>query len=223
MREGDDGRRTTDHGTEPDAVAVAEWLNLFGAESVEGVGEDFAPRTLKEVLAGALGLGNSVGRLGEAMRVLGGGEERLAALAARLGLDRRTGTVGGQPFPAAALVTALGDGTVTLSGRWGPDLLEKAGARPLGPAPGEGDAVWSLDTLTREAPAVVIFAGDEPPPPDVVSRFRVRLSSTRLFHLDATRVNRPGPSLVRTVELLAAAVHGAAAGVRPAPGELVPL
>ena len=181
------------------------------------------PRTLKDVLSGVLAAGRAAGTLPEAMRVVGKGEERLAVLAARLGLDRRTGTIAGRPFPAAALITAFDADTVTLAGRWGPDLLEKAGARPLGPAPGEGDAVWSLDTLVREAPAVVIFAGDEPPSSDVVSRFRAGLPGVRLFHIDAARVNRPGPSLVRTVELLAAAVHGAAAGITPTPGELVPL
>ena len=181
------------------------------------------PQTLKGVLDRVLTDARAAGRLPEAMRLLGDGELRLAQLAARLGLDRRTGTVGGRPFPTAALITALDADTVTLTGRWGPDLLERAGARPLGPAPGEADAVWSWEALGGAAPAVVILAISGELPVDVGDRIRKGVPGVRVCALDGALVNRPGPALVRTVELLAEAVHGAASGVEAGPDAPRPL
>src|SRR5690606_18357420 len=61
----------------------------------------FAPATYKQVLDRALALSRTVGRMGEAMRLLGDGEARLRALHRRIGLTR-SGR-GGEGWPRVAV------------------------------------------------------------------------------------------------------------------------
>ncbi len=198
--------------------AAAEWLALFGADPAAAARFPFAPTTLKTVLSGALDLGRAAGRLPEAMRVLGEGEGRLAALAARLGLDRRAGTVGGRPFPTGVVVTGVDASGVRVMGRWGPDVLERAGVAPLGPASGDVDQDWSWEELAQAAPDVVVLAagggalhagGPDAGAAGAAARIPEAVPGVRVVGVEAALVNRPGPALVRTVERVADAVHGA--------------
>ncbi len=211
--------------------AVSEWLVAFGARDA-GVAAPFAPATLKQALDGALELGRGAGCLPEAMRVLADIELRLAALGTRMAIDRRAGTVAGEPAPRVAVVGAVNRVGLVLSGRWVPDLAALAGAEAVLTTSGGRDVAATPGELARAGAGTVVLAIPGALPADALNRYRQvsiseswqPLDGARVVALDGNRfVTVPGPALPRAVELLGAAVHGDAAGVSAAKEEMLAL
>jgi len=189
----------------------------------------FAPATLKQALDGVLSLARAADRLPDAMRMLAEIEMRIGAVGSAIGRDRRGGTVGGQPAPRVAIATAVSEGEIVLGGRWVPDLAAAAGAEAVLVRAGEDDLSSTPAELARAGPALLVLAL---PGVHVAGALRTHgvlrasagwqpLRRTPTVAIDGRRyVVAPGPSIVRAVELLAAAIHGYRPAPAPAPVEL---
>ncbi|MFN3595723.1 MAG: ABC transporter substrate-binding protein [Rubricoccaceae bacterium] len=210
----------------PDRATLETALGaaLAGAGSAPATLVDFAPSTLKQALDAALALGRAAGRLPEAMRVVAEGEARLRALAARLRLDRRAGTVAGRPFPTLVCVEWVAPPMT--AGHWTPDLALLAGGRALLAAPGARSAYVTWDEIAAADPDVLVVAACGRPLEASARDLAARAGAWsglraaragRAFVADGDRLfNRPGPSLVEAAEVLAAALHPEAAPPPPA-------
>jgi iron complex transport system substrate-binding protein len=114
-------------------------------------------------------------------------------------------------------------------GHWTPGLVELAGGEPILADPGANSRVLDWDAITAADPDVVIVApcgydlatsvGAVAALTPAAARAFASLHAVRggrAFVVDGNAyVNRPGPRLVDTAELFAAAIAGDA-GVRPA-------
>ncbi len=109
-------------------------------------------------------------------------------------------------------------------GHWTPELVERAGGEPILANPGANSQVIAWDAIAAADPDVVIVT---PCGFDLAATVRAvgELSSVpgwttlralrdgRAFALDGNAyVNRPGPRLIDSAELIAAALHGEWAG-----------
>ena len=186
---------------------------------------DFAPATLKQVLDAALDLGRRSGVLGDAMRTVADGERRLRTLADRVG-----GRRGARARPTVACVEWV-DPPMT-AGHWTPDLVEHAGARPVLSASGARSRTARWSEVAEADPDVLVVAacgrGVEASLADLAacepewSALRA-VATGRAFVLDGDRLfNRPGPSTVRSAEVLASVVWGEAAGIVAGRDEAAP-
>jgi hypothetical protein len=206
----------------PNHQAASAWLAAVGA-SHDRVG-DYQPRTLKQVLDGALALGAAAGRLEEAMRLVAGIEIRLAELARTLHIDRRSGSVAGVPAPRIAIVSAIDRGDIVLPGGWVPGLAAAAGAAAVGPVEGGPDVRIAASRLSMLAPDVVIVALDRPPAHVPARTHKTILEAGRrggaVQTIDGTRFIKPDPLVARSIELIAYIVHRELSGVTPEAGEV---
>ena len=200
--------------------AARAWLTEFGAAGAPAA--RFAPATLKQALDGALELGRAAGRLSEAIRVLANIELRLGALGTRLGVDRRAGTVAGAQAPRVAILNAVNSVGIVLAGRWAPELATLAGGAAVLTRPGGPDLAASPADLVDAGTDVLVLALTETNLADAAVTYREVssretwrvLAGVRVVVLDGIRfINKPGPTLVRSAELMAAGIHGQAAGV----------
>lgn len=188
-----------------------------------------APMTFKQALDAALELGRRVGRLREAMTVLGRYEARLQALRARLGA-RRDGSLDGRPPPRVAVVEWVAPPMT--AGHWAPDVVRLAGGEPVGAEGGAPSRTTTWAALAEVDPDVLLVAACDRTVAQALADLEVVRGTTawddlravragRVAVLDgATYLNSPGPSLYRSVELVAAALHGPRAGVTVRPDEL---
>ena len=108
------------------------------------------------------------------------------------------------------------------AGHWTPGLVELAGGEPVLGNPGQNSRVLSWDDIAAGDPDVVIVApcgfGLERAqreiaalPPDAARAFAAlrAMRNGRVYAMDGNAfVNRPGPRLVDTAELFAAAIAG---------------
>ncbi|MEX0599153.1 MAG: ABC transporter substrate-binding protein [Rhodothermales bacterium] len=183
-----------------------------------------------EVLKSALALGRVVGRSSAAMQVVAEGERRLRRLRDRLGLQRTTSLA---EAPTVAVIEWL-EPAMT-AGHWTPDLVELAGARSVCARPGERSVQLNWEEMVQEDPYVLVLSpcgvGQEAAMDDLHylterpqwGRLRA-VRDGRVFLVDGNAFfNRPGPRLYRSIELLAAAVHGDRAEIGVASDEMVRL
>ena len=198
-------------------AALAEWTGarpqIFSME----------PMTFKQALDAALRLGRTVGRMPEAMRVIADGERRLRVLHERIG-RRRDGSLADRPTPTVACIEWIEP--LMTAGHWTPDLVDLAGGRAVCTEAGAPSQYIAWDALVAADPDVLAvvacgftieealrdlhFLSDRP---EWDALRAVRAGRVFVFDGDAY-FNRPGPRLYRSVELLAAALHGDA-GVEP--------
>jgi iron complex transport system substrate-binding protein len=171
------------------------------------------PSSLEDVFANILTLGELTGT-GDAARSL------VASLRARAGaLARR---VAGRPR-SRTLVLEWSDPPMS-GGHWAPGLVELAGGTPVLGNPGGDSQTLAWSAVSEADPDVVIVAPcgfgiaaalaaaaelQENP----AWRGLRAVREGRAFALDGNAyLNRPGPRLIDTAELLASAIHGVAAG-----------
>ncbi|MEP0549036.1 MAG: cobalamin-binding protein [Rhodothermales bacterium] len=203
-------------------AALADWTGarpqVFSLE----------PMTFKQVLDAALRLGRTVGRLPDAMRVVADGERRLRDLHERIG-RRRDGTLADRPTPTVACIEWIEP--LMTAGHWAPDLVDLAGGRTVCAEAGAPSQYVAWDAIVAADPDVLAvvacglgveqalrdlhFLSDRP---EWTALRAVRDGRVFVFDGDAY-FNRPGPRLVRSVELLAAAFHGDA-GAEPESWEM---
>jgi iron complex transport system substrate-binding protein len=198
------------YGQVADAVRVAD----TGPRLVS-----LEPTTLTEVLGTLTTVGALTGRSAEAATALADAERRLAAVA---------GAVAGRSRPRVVVLEWLDP--VWPVGHWVPDQVAAAGGTEvLGTAGAHTDPVgW--DAVVAAAPEVLVLAPCGLAPERTLAELPVLATRTGWSSLPAVRagrvwvvdgpayVNRPGPRVVRGVEVLAHVLHGIGT---VAPGEAV--
>jgi hypothetical protein len=213
-----------------DAVVVRTRVEAARVEAAGRRALVFAPRRYRDVLDGALTLARAADRLPEAFRALGDGEARLMALVRRLGISRRYGTVGGAPAPSVLLLDGLDP--LRAAGGWVPDLVTHAGGRPALAARSRSPRALVPADLPTAEPDVLVVALPGRSPEDALATWGAHggswpplgaLEEGRAWAVSGPLLHRPGPGLVRAVEVLAAVVHGERAGVEVPSGEAVRL
>jgi len=198
------------YGRVADAVRVAD----TGPRLVS-----LEPTTLPEVLGTLTTLGSLTGRSARAAAVLADAGRRLASVA---------GAVAGRPQPRVAVLEWLDP--VWPVGYWVPDQVAAAGGTEvLGVAGAHTDPVdWGA--VVDAAPEVLVLAPCGFAPERTLAELPVLTARAGWSSLPAVRsgrvwvvdgpayFNRPGPRVVRGVEVLAHVLHGIGA---VAPGEAV--
>jgi iron complex transport system substrate-binding protein len=158
------------------------------------------PRSLDEVLATIVTVGQHTGTQQRAARLVAALRARLAAVADR---------VAGQPRPAVAVIEWV-DPPFT-AGHWVPDLVTAAGGRPVAARPGGPSVQSSWDQIAAAGPEVVVVSpcGFHLDGAAAQAELAARqLPGLPVWAIDADGlVVRPGPRLVDGVEALAAIVH----------------
>jgi iron complex transport system substrate-binding protein len=171
------------------------------------------PRTLAEVL-------DCLRVVGDALGVPDVAADRIAALRARLDEVRRR--VDGRQVDRRPRVVALEWlDPVWPAGHWVPEQIELAGGVPLLASAGEHTAAIDWDRVVAAAPDVLLLLPCGFPPDRTRSELDVLTGRPGWADLPAVRdgavwvldgpayFNRPGPRVVRGVEVLAEVLHGA--------------
>lgn len=169
------------------------------------------PSSLEDVFATIAFLGELVDAREGAHALIARLRDRVEALRAHVAL--RT--------PARVLVLEWTDPPMS-AGHWTPGLVELAGGEPLLADPGANSRVLSWDAIAAADPGVVVVApcgydlanaraAIAALPPDAARAFGSlrAVRDGRAYALDGNAyVNRPGPRLVETAEIFAAAIGG---------------
>lgn len=163
------------------------------------------PKTLPEVVDGVL-------QVGEILGVPETAAARVRELEGRLARVREA--VADAPRPRVAAIEWLDP--LWPAGHWVPEQIEAAGGRPLPAEPGEHTGPMTAATLADARPDVILlmpcgFSPDrtmaEAKPSDWEGR------ADQVWVVDGpSYFNRPGPRVVRGVEVLAHVLHGVTAG-----------
>jgi iron complex transport system substrate-binding protein len=167
------------------------------------------PATLAEVLGTLTTVGSLTGRPAQAAAALADAERRLAAVAR---------AVAGRPRPRVVVLEWLDP--VWPVGHWVPDQVAAAGGTEvLGVAGAHTDPVeWAA--VVEAAPDVLVLAPCGLPPERTLAELPAlaarpgwpslpAVRSGRVWVVDGPAyVNRPGPRVVRGVEVLAYVLHG---------------
>lgn len=195
-----------------DAVRVADsGIRLVSLE----------PRTLAEVLGTLTSVGALTGTADAAAAALAGAHERLAAVAA---------SVAGRPRPRVVVLEWLDP--VWPVGHWVPEQVAAAGGTEvLGTTGGHTDPVpWSA--VVEAAPEVLVLAPCGFPPERTTAELPALTARPGWASLPAVRdgrvwivdgpayFNRPGPRVVRGVEVLAHVLHGIGS-IEPGEGRIL--
>jgi iron complex transport system substrate-binding protein len=167
------------------------------------------PRSLDDVLATILTVGQRTGAQRQAENLVTGLQRRLAVIA---------GQLAGRYRPAVAVIEWV-DPPFT-AGHWVPDLVTAAGGRPVAARTGTPSVQTSWDQIAAEQPEVVVVApcgfhlDGAAAQAELVAR---HLPGMPVWAIDGDGlVVRPGPRLVDGVEALAAILHpGPVATVPP--------
>jgi iron complex transport system substrate-binding protein len=185
---------------------VEEALDYLGC-TAEVVSLD--PRTLEDVLATILTIGEHAGARQQAGHLVAALRRRLTAVAGR---------VAGQHQPAVAVIEWV-DPPFS-AGHWVPDLITAAGGRPVAACPGGRSAQTSWEQIAAERPEVAVVApcgfhlDGAAAQAELAAR---RLPGIPVWAIDADGlIVRPGPRLVDGVEALAAILHPGQAAAAPA-------
>jgi iron complex transport system substrate-binding protein len=144
---------------------------------------------------------------------------RIAALRARLAAVRAQ--VAGQPRPRVAAIEWLSP--IWPAGHWVPEQITCAGGEPLLARPGEHTTPIDWQAVLDAQPDVVLLLPCGFPPDRTVAELHVMTSLPgwaelpRVWVLDGPAYfNRPGPRVVRGVEVLARVLHDVGPPVSPA-------
>ena len=186
---------------------------------------DFAPGTHKQVLDAALALANRIGCFDAGMRVVAESEQRLRALADRVGRRRHPGE--GPTVVCIEWVTPQ-----MTAGHWTPDLVAHAGGRPRLSVAGERSRSITWDDVAEADPDVLVVAACGRSVQQSIVDLAACSSCWRgLRAVQAGRAvvlegdhlfNRPGPSLTRSAEVMAWAIWGEASRISVSPHEALP-
>ncbi|WP_022834411.1 ABC transporter substrate-binding protein [Salisaeta longa] len=201
--------------------ALADWTGT--APEVVSL----APQTLKEVLDDALRLGRTLEALPRAMACIAACERRLRRLHERLGRARRADPSG---WPTVACIEWMEP--LMTAGHWMPDVVDQAGGRAVCTTGGRPSQRVAWSDLQAADPDVIAL---------LPCGFSIETTRQNLHYLTqrpgwhelsavrAGRValldgnayfNRPGPRLYRSIELMAAVLHGPSAAITPEAWEL---
>jgi iron complex transport system substrate-binding protein len=170
------------------------------------------PSSLEDVLG-------TIAFLGEAVDAREGAAALVAALRLRVSA---LAAVGAPAAPVRTLVLEWTDPPMS-GGHWTPGLVELAGGTPVLADPGRNSRVLRWDEISDADPDVVIVApcgwgldaaraalAALPPPAAAAFAGLRAVRAGRAYVMDGNAfVNRPGPRLVDTAELFAAAIRGA--------------
>jgi iron complex transport system substrate-binding protein len=174
------------------------------------------PRTLSEVLDCLTTLGDALGVPDRAASRVAQWRDRLAAV------DR---LVAGRPRPRVAALEWLDP--LWPAGHWVPEQISHAGGDPLLAEPGEHTKPIEWNTVVETQPDVLLLLPCGLTPTRTLTELDVLTARPGWSSLPAVRegrvwildgpayFNRPGPRVVRGVEVLAHVLHG----VGPAPVE----
>jgi iron complex transport system substrate-binding protein len=176
------------------------------------------PSSLEDVFSTIAFVGDLVGARDQAAAVIAGLRVRVDALAARV-----------RPAPLPRVLVLEWTDPPMSGGHWTPGLVELAGGEPILADPGANSRVLDWDAIAAADPDIVIVApcgydlatsvhAVAALPPAAAGAFASlrAVRGGRAFVVDGNAyVNRPGPRLVDTAELFAAAIDGDA-GARPA-------
>ena len=166
------------------------------------------PSSLEDVFATVTALGELTGTAAGAAVLLADLRARVDALRAR-------------PFTGARVLVLEWTDPPMGGGHWTPGLVELAGGTPVLADPGANSRVLDWDAIAGADPDVVIVAPcgydlakavaavDALPPPAGAAFHSLRaIRDGRAYAMDGNAyVNRPGPRLVDTAELFAAAIR----------------
>jgi len=169
------------------------------------------PSSLEDVFSTIAFVGELVGARDGAAALLASLRERVAAARARSG-DR----------PSARVLVLEWTDPPMSGGHWTPGLVELAGGVPVLGDPGANSRVLGWDAIADADPDVVIVApcgydlrtaqaavAALPPPGAAAFRALRAVRGGRAYVIDGNAfVNRPGPRLVESAELFAAAIDG---------------
>lgn len=170
------------------------------------------PRTLDQVL-------DCVRDVGDALGVPAVARARVAALRARL--DAVAAAVAGRPRPRVAAIEWLDP--LWPAGHWVPDQIAAAGGTPLLAASGDHTGATTWKAVVEAAPDVLLLLPCGFPPDRTRAELPLLTGLPGWRDLPAVRrdqvwvldgpayFNRPGPRVVRGVEILAAVLHGVGA------------
>ena len=171
------------------------------------------PRTLADVLA-------CVERVGEALRVPEVAAQSVAGLRARL--DAVRAGVSAVRRPRVAAIEWLDP--LWPAGHWVPEQIRYAGGEPLLADAGEHTKAMDWDTLRAAEPEAIVLMPCGFSPERTGSEWRLLTELPGWAELPAVRdervwivdgpayFNRPGPRVVRGVEVLAHVLHGVTVG-----------
>lgn len=173
------------------------------------------PSSLEDVFSTIAFLGELVDARDGAARLLGRLRARIGALRDRVANLRHGGK------PERVLVLEWTEPPMS-GGHWTPGLVELAGGEPVLGDPGKNSRVLGWDEIAAADPDVVIVAPcgfgldralheiDALPPAAAHAFAALRaVDDGRAYAMDGNAfVNRPGPRLVETAELFAAAIAG---------------
>ena len=144
---------------------------------------------------------------------------RTAALRARLDVVR--GQVAGLPRPRVAAIEWLDP--IWPAGHWVPDQITCAGGTPLLATPGEHTTPIDWQAVLDARPDIVLLLPCGFPPDRTLAELHVLTELPGWTQLPAVWVldgpayfNRPGPRVVRGVEVLARVLHNTGPPVSPA-------
>jgi iron complex transport system substrate-binding protein len=187
----------------------------------------FHPRTFKEALDAALNLARLAGVLSAAMRFIGDHEVRLQNLRARLSRLEGAAVAPATPPSVVILKSMMPPASI---GRWEADLVQMAGGRPGGTRSAGSAPLQGMHALQEVDPDILVLALRHA---GQTGQIAARIASDQDFRsLRAVREGRiwlidgdryattPGPSLYRSVELVAAAIHGPGLPINATPEEL---
>jgi iron complex transport system substrate-binding protein len=165
-----------------------------------------APRRLADVLEDVERVAEALGRADAGHALRRRLEQRIDAIAAR--------AAGCPARPAVASIEWLDP--LMLGGTWMPELIERAGGRPVGIATGELARAVSPEALAALRPDIVLV---KPCGFSLTRALEERqhieralagplAAGARVYASDGNAYfNRPGPRLVESLEILAACVH----------------
>ncbi|MEU4231581.1 cobalamin-binding protein [Nonomuraea sp. NPDC026600] len=178
------------------------------------------PRTLPEVL-------RSIEHLGKALGVAHAASQRVAELEDKLAAVRST--VADRPRPRVAAIEWLDP--LWPAGHWVPEQIRAAGGEPLLAEAGEHTTAIDWERVRASQPEVILLMPCGFPPERTRAEWRLLTRHPGWADLPAVRAgqvwvldgpayfNRPGPRVVRGVEVLAQVLHGVHAGAPVKAGE----
>ncbi len=188
------------------------------------------PSSLEDVFSTIAFLGDLVGARDGADALLASLRARVETLRARAGAPRSYDAEHPRP---RTLVLEWSDPPMS-GGHWTPGLVELAGGEPVLANPGANSRVLTWDEIAAADPDVVLIApcgwdlaraqeALAALPPEAARAFAAlrAVREGRAYAIDGNAyVNRPGPRLVDTAEIFAAAIAG---NPSPYPGTLAPV
>ncbi len=172
------------------------------------------PMTLKQVFDQVLTIGRKIGRLEAAMRVLAAQELALGHLHDRLGLSR---DVNPASLPAVACIEWMEP--LMTAGHWMPDVAAHAGGRAVLAEKGAPSRCITWEALREADPDVIAVMPCGFSLGEMIRDLHYlterdgwnglrAVRSGRVYLFDGNAYfNRPGPRLLRSIELLAATLH----------------